>query len=1120
MTTTVRAPATDQGIVSETARPPVREAPAGRWTSSVPTWWATLLGVMSAICAITAIIPPLARELDPVLNWLNIYTLPVQANLTAAVFYALLAGVVSVRKRAAWWVSVAWLVVAVLLNGWVALLVADVDRSLLRQLILGCVCPILVLAVLIPARREFPASVRPGALGRAAVVLVVGLLIGIAVAWALVPLGHGTLAPANYPGWAVDTVTGEWASTGVELTDPDSTSFDFLFFDGDASSFLNFLAGVLGALALIAAFITLFRSQTKVAELPAADEIKVRNLLAEYGSADSLGYFATRRDKLAIFAPNGRAAVSYRVQGGVSLASGDPLGDPAAWPQAISAWQTEAAGLGWPTAVMGASERGALAYNRAGLGAIQLGDEAILTPDGFDLAGRELKAVRQAVTRAEKAGVTVRVRRHRSLSAAELDTAVAVADAWRDTETERGFSMALGRLGDPNDAECLLVQAFDDDGRPVGLLSLSPWGSDGVSLDLMRRNPTAPNGTMELMVAELVRQGGQMGITRVSLNFAVFRSAFEEGARIGAGPVLRLWRQILLFFSRWWQLEALYRSNVKYNPEWFPRFVCFSDVHHLTRISLAAGMAEGYLTLPFSRFRQREQAASRPIALLPGVRPILGAPPAATPVPVTGRPQQVQVRFDKVAALRARGIDPYPVAIAPSSTVAALADRGTGSRVSLAGRLLLIRNHGGVIFARLRDWTGDVQLILQRDVLGVAEIRNFAAAVDLGDLVGVTGEVTTSRTGTRSVEVTSWRLTGKCLRPLPDKWRGLIDPESRVRARYVDLAINDDTRSLTRARSAAVRSLRESLYARGFLEVETPILQQVHGGANARPFITHSNAYDLDLYLRIAPELYLKKLCVGGMDKVFEIGRTFRNEGADWKHNPEFTILEAYEAHSDYDRMLDLCRELIQAAAMAAHGDQIALRPGPDGTLAPVDISGPWAIKTLHGAVGEALGEEIDPSTPLHRLTRLCDRAGIAYRPDADAGAVALSMYEHLVEKQTQAPTFYKDFPLSASPLTRSHRSTPGVAERWDLVAWGVELGTAYSELTDPVEQRRRLTEQSVLAAGGDPEAMELDEDFLTAMEYAMPPTGGLGMGVDRVVMLLTGRSIRETLPFPLARLR
>jgi lysyl-tRNA synthetase class 2 len=357
---------------------------------------------------------------------------------------------------------------------------------------------------------------------------------------------------------------------------------------------------------------------------------------------------------------------------------------------------------------------------------------------------------------------------------------------------------------------------------------------------------------------------------------------------------------------------------------------------------------------------------------------------------------------------------------------------------------------------------------------------------------------------------------------LPDKWKGLQDPEARVRARYVDLAINAEARDLIRARSNVLHSIRETLFNKGFLEVETPILQQIHGGANARPFKTHINAYDLDLYLRIAPELYLKRLCVGGVERVFELGRAFRNEGVDFSHNPEFTLLEAYQAHADYRVWIDGCRELIQNAAIAANGSAVVMRPrdGAPDQLEPVDISGTWAVKTVHDAVSEALGEQIDAKTELTELRRLCHAAHIPYLNHWDAGAVVLELYERLVEDSTEAPTFYTDFPTSVSPLTRPHRSTPGVAERWDLVAWGVELGTAYSELTDPVEQRRRLQEQSLLAAGGDPEAMELDEDFLQAMEYAMPPTGGLGVGVDRVVMLITGRSIRETLPFPLAKPR
>ena len=343
-----------------------------------------------------------------------------------------------------------------------------------------------------------------------------------------------------------------------------------------------------------------------------------------------------------------------------------------------------------------------------------------------------------------------------------------------------------------------------------------------------------------------------------------------------------------------------------------------------------------------------------------------------------------------------------------------------------------------------------------------------------------------------------------------------------MRARYVDLAINTEARDLIRARSGVLHAIRETLVGKGFLEVETPILQQIHGGANARPFITHINAYDLDLYLRIAPELYLKRLCVGGVERVFELGRAFRNEGVDFSHNPEFTLLEAYQAHADYNVWIDGCRELIQNAATGRQRRATwSCGPATDGTLEPVDISGEWAVKTVHGAVSEALGEQIGAR---HRPADAAQavRRGRASPTSThwDAGAVVLELYERLVEDRTEAPTFYKDFPTSVSPLTRPHRSMPGVAERWDLVAWGVELGTAYSELTDPVEQRRRLQEQSLLAAGGDPEAMELDEDFLQAMEYAMPPTGGLGMGVDRVVMLITGRSIRETLPFPLAKPR
>lgn len=436
-------------------------------------------------------------------------------------------------------------------------------------------------------------------------------------------------------------------------------------------------------------------------------------------------------------------------------------------------------------------------------------------------------------------------------------------------------------------------------------------------------------------------------------------------------------------------------------------------------------------------------------------------------------------------------------------------DTGTGETVGVAGRVMLVRDHGGVLFATIRDGSGDLQLMLEH------ELDRWRPTIDIGDHVGATGEVYATRQGEVSVRVARWRLTAKCLRPLPDKHRGLADPEARVRQRYLDLATNPAARALLRARGAALHSLRGTLADRGFLEVETPILQRVHGGANARPFVTHSNAYDLRLSLRIAPELYLKRLAVGGVERVYELGRAFRNEGVDFSHNPEFTVLEAYQAYADYHDMRQLARDLIVAAAVAVHGAPVARRPGSDE---PVDIGGEWPVRTVNEAISAALGEEVTADTELTVLHKLCDTAGVPYDPHWERGAVVLELYERLVEARTEVPTFYLDFPTDSSPLARQHRSDPRLAERWDLVAFGLELGTAYSELVDPTEQRRRLTEQSLRAAGGDPEAMELDEDFLTALEYAMPPTGGLGLGVDRLVMLLTGRSIRETLPFPLVR--
>ena len=485
-------------------------------------------------------------------------------------------------------------------------------------------------------------------------------------------------------------------------------------------------------------------------------------------------------------------------------------------------------------------------------------------------------------------------------------------------------------------------------------------------------------------------------------------------------------------------------------------------------------------------------------------------------------PEQMQVRLAKVERLRAAGIEPYPAAFPRTDTIAQVRERyphlpageATGERVGVAGRIMLSRNGGKLCFATIRDGTGEIQVMISLDRVGEQALAAWKQDVDLGDHIGVEGEVIASRSGELSVLADSYAITAKALRPLPEKHRGLTDPASRVRFRYLDLIVNPEARRLAELRGAVNRALREELHARGYLEVETPVLQTLHGGANARPFVTHINAFDLDLYLRIALELYLKRLVVGGIEKVYEIGRIFRNEGADATHNPEFTMLEAYEAYGDYTTMATLTRELIQAAARAGLGGTVVRRP--DGSQ--TDIGGDWPSMTVHDAVSEALGEHVTPDTSQESLRKLAALADVELQPGWNRGQVLLEMYEHLVEARTVAPTFYRDFPVETAPLTRAHRDDPRLAEKWDLVAFGTEIATAYTELVDPVEERARLTAQSLLAAGGDPEAMQLDEDFLRALEHGMPPSGGMGMGTDRLLIMLTGAGIRETILFPLVK--
>ncbi|MGC5249220.1 bifunctional lysylphosphatidylglycerol synthetase/lysine--tRNA ligase LysX [Gordonia sp. DT219] len=1083
----------------------------------------TVVGVLAAIALASSVFPFFRHWIHVPRDYVDNYIVALpDTSFAWAYVLAILAIALAARKRIAWWICVILVPLFLISNAllFVPAIGADLNISRTERINIGIGLAIdaAILIFLLLTYRQFYTRVRRGALLRANGVLIGGLAVATLIGWGLVELAPGSLQHGERLAYAFNRVVA-------------FATIDQRTFDGHTHPWINGLLGLLGALALIVAALVLFRSQRLQSLMTAEDERLIRALIDRFGADDSLAYFSTRRDKAVVFSLDGRAAITYRVELGVGLAGGDPIGDPASWPGAIAEFLTLCERYGWHPAAMGAGQRGAAAYDAAGFGTLTIGDEAIIHTAEFSLSGSTMKSVRQAVTRNRRAGVTVRVRRHRELSDEEMAQVIARADAWRDTDEERGFAMALSRLGDPADGDCLLVEAIQHgahgtagdaeagDEKVVGMLSFVPWGRRGISLDVMRRDRNGVNGVVETMVAELCRQSALVGISEISLNFATFRAFFEQGSQIGAGPVTRATYSLLMFGSRFLQMESLYKSNAKYLPDWQPRFLCFEDARMLPRAGLASVVTEGFVQLPRLRRKERNADGGSSVPAGIDVDELIAelAAEADREAVTVHRPEQVRVRMAKLDRLVAEGFDPYPPADAPTHTVAQAREEPAGTQVTIAGRVTRLRDFGKVIFADLHDWSGEVQLLVENCRI-IPGTPDFGDDVDLGDLIEARGILGESRSGELSVLIDAWRINGKCLRPLPDKWAGLADPEARVRQRYLDLATNARSRELLRTRSVVVKALRDFLSARDFLEVETPILQQVHGGANATPFHTHINAYNLDLYLRIAPELYLKRLCVGGVEKVYEIGRNFRNEGVDFSHNPEFTSLEAYEAHSDYLKMLDLTREMIQFAATAAHGEPVIYRTGADGNPERIDISGAWPVKTVHEVVSEGAGEEITPETSAEDLRRICDRLEIAHRPDWDAGALVLELYEHLGEDRTTFPTFYIDFPTSTSPLTRAHRSRAGVAERWDLVAWGVELGTAYTELTDPVEQRRRLTAQSILAADGDAEAMELDEDFLEALEYAMPPTGGLGIGVDRVVMLITGQSIRESLAFPLVK--
>jgi lysyl-tRNA synthetase, class II len=477
----------------------------------------------------------------------------------------------------------------------------------------------------------------------------------------------------------------------------------------------------------------------------------------------------------------------------------------------------------------------------------------------------------------------------------------------------------------------------------------------------------------------------------------------------------------------------------------------------------------------------------------------------------------VRQRREKLEALRARGVEPFGTRFPVTHWAQGLAERlGTATEdelkafgpVSLAGRLVALRDHGKTAFAHLMDRTGRIQLYARGDQLG-DDYASFTA-LDVGDFIGVTGEMFRTRTGQLTVAVKSLTFLSKSLRPLPEKWHGLKDVETRYRQRYVDLVVNPEVREIFLLRSRIVAALRVFLDARGFLEVETPMMQPIPGGAIARPFKTHHNALGMDLYLRIAPELYLKRLVVGGFERVYEINRNFRNEGVSTQHNPEFTMLEFYQAYADYQDLMELTEELFTELAQSLLG-RLTLTWGEH----EIDLARPWRRLPFFQGLSEALGMAVTPQTDAAAIAGAAAQKGIQSKP-GPAWLVWKDVFEELVEPTLVQPTFVTDFPIELSPLAKKKRDNPLLVDRFELFIGRRELANAYSELNDPIDQLARFREQAALQARGDDEAHWLDEDYVRALEYGMPPAAGEGIGIDRLVMLFANQpSIREVILFP-----
>lgn len=1128
------------------------------WKQQVPVCAGWVYSLGAIFCLITIVLRYL---FEFGFNRITVYILltlgvPALPTLSTAVLLAFVALLCFMRKRLAVIVMIAMQSLMALLC-LLTLIVLWFDGELKQKYALEpaifLVIAIGIIVLLTKSASGFWGRVKLRSLLVGFSIVLAGEAILFGIAFALTRhLTPATIASSDIALWVLRRISG--------LPFLSTPQINTLLREFPGIKALSLIVMILSAVIIFYAVMRILIGQRcEIRSKP--DDLRLRKLLIQWGAEDSLGYFATRNNRTVIFSSDESSAISYGVSGGIALAAGDPIGNPDSWEDVVLRWKKHCYSQGWIPAVIAASAQGARVYRRSGMMVKKMGDEAIISADRFDENSVHGRALLAAQRRIRRSGINIEVRRQSEITPCELSELEMAASLFR-IGNERGFSMSLDRVFAPQDDRQLICTARGNNGELQCLLTFVPWGPRGVSLNLMRRAKNAANGVVEAMVLQMLQHGFEQGIDRFSLNFAMFREIFVEGESVDATLNDRFKRILFIKASKFWQLQSLYESNARYNPRWLSRYMCFSSDPLVPLTLIAAGCLEGFIPAPASLLTLKGtqwEADEEYLTQLKHIRQELTS--QAVTYKLT---DQQKVRRKKAEKLLSVGIEPFPPGfdlgeplrkvfkqvtnrtaltslpggnaqnadINPPGSAASVTEASTcgNSPLKTHGRIVAKRNHGGVWFWDLYDRGTYLQVVLEKQHLASRDFANLPL-LDLGDQIVVSGTCGTSRNGTPSLIAQKWVLAAKALRPSPHPKENL-DEKTSARDRTLTLRNDPVALQMLEERSRALTAVRAELAQAGFLEVETPMLQAVQGGANARPFVTRSNAYSIDMFLRIAPELYLKRLAVAGMGAIFEMGRSFRNEGADATHNPEFTSLEVYKAGADYLEMMTLTRKLYQRAARAIHGREIALRPlkGPGnqkiersvkGTdYYAYDISGDWPAIPVYQAISKALEEEITADTDESILRQACQKFGIDTPPGADHGRLIGALYDELVEAKTTRPTFYMDFPVSSSPLTRKHRDHPRLAERWDLVAFGMELGTAYTELTDPRDQRERFTQQSLAAAAGDPEAMSLDEDFLNCLELGLLPLGGLGLGMDRMVMMLLGCDIRQVLAFPFVKPR